>query len=217
MRTIEVRRLKSDSVIPPMAEVSALLDELGEGHAIDTVNWESHTYRPEVRFNIAWGDREIYIKYYVRETNVKAEKIRTNEMVCEDSCVEFFVAPAEDGIYYNFEFNPIGTALMGSGHGRHDSVRADETVVNGIRRLTTMGDEPFSEKRGDISWSLTLAIPLGAFFHHKVEKLAGKTFRANFYKCGDMLSNPHYVTWNPVGTEQPDYHRPEYFGELKFI
>jgi len=32
-----------------------------------------------------------------------------------------------------------------------------------------------------------------------------------------MLSNPHYVTWNPVGTEQPDYHRPEYFGELKFI
>jgi hypothetical protein len=200
-----------------MAEVSALLDELGEGHAIDTVNWKSHTYRPEVRFNIAWGDREIYIKYYVRETSVKAEKSRTNEMVCEDSCVEFFVAPSDDGIYYNFEFNPIGTALMGSGHGRHDSARADETLVNGIRRLTTMGDEPFAEKSGDISWSLTLAIPLGIFFHHRVENLAGKRFRANFYKCGDMLSNPHYVTWNPVGTEKPDYHRPEYFGTLKFI
>ena len=49
------------------------------------------------------------------------------------------------------------------------------------------------------------------------EQLKGKTFRANFYKCGDMLSVPHYVTWNPVGTPKPDYHRPEYFGELKFV
>jgi hypothetical protein len=25
------------------------------------------------------------------------------------------------------------------------------------------------------------------------------------------------VTWNPIGTEKPDYHRPEYFGSLKFV
>jgi hypothetical protein len=217
MRTIEVRRLNTDNPNPPMAEVTARLDELGEGHRIETVNWESFSYKPEVRFNIAWGDNEIYIKYYVREAHVKAEKSRTNEMVCEDSCVEFFVAPSDDGIYYNLEFNPIGTALMGWGHGRHDSVRADASVVEGIRRLTTMGDEPFTEISGDISWSLTLAIPLTTFFNHKAESLAGRSFRANFYKCGDKLSNPHFVTWNPVGTEKPDYHRPEYFGVLKFI
>jgi len=217
MRTIEVRRLNTDKTNPPMAEVSARLDELGEGHPIETVNWESFPYRPEVRFNIAWGDNEIYIKYYVREAHVKAEKSRTNEMVCEDSCVEFFVSPADDGLYYNLEFNPIGTALMGSGHGRHDSVRADASVVEGIRRLTTMGDKPFAEISGDISWSLTVAIPLSTFFHHKVDSLAGRSFRANFYKCGDKLSNPHFVTWSPVGTEKPDYHRPEFFGILKFI
>lgn len=217
MQTIEVRRLNSESTMPPMAEVTARLDELGEGHAIGTVNWESFSYRPEVKFNIAYGDSEIYIKYYVREAHTKAEKSRTNEMVCEDSCVEFFVSPAADGIYYNFEFNPIGTALMGSGHGRHDSARADAAVVDGIRRLTTMGHEPFAEISGDIHWSLTLAIPLTTFFHHKVDSLAGRSFRANFYKCGDKLSNPHFVTWNPVGTEKPDYHRPEYFGLLKFI
>ncbi|HPH75320.1 MAG TPA: carbohydrate-binding family 9-like protein, partial [Bacteroidales bacterium] len=27
----------------------------------------------------------------------------------------------------------------------------------------------------------------------------------------------HFVTWNPVGTEKPDYHRPEFFGILKFV
>jgi len=217
MKTLEVSKLKTDKTIPPMAEVSARLDELGDGHPIETLNWESHLYKPDVKFNIAWGDREMYIKYYVRESHVKAEKSHTNDMVCEDSCVEFFVAPSDDGIYYNFEFNPIGTVLMGAGHGRDDSIRADTSVVEAIRRLTSMGSEPFSEISGDISWTITLAIPLEAFFHHRVGSLAGKSFRANFYKCGDKLSNPHFVTWSPVRTGKPDYHRPEYFGILKFI
>jgi hypothetical protein len=217
MKVIEVSRLNSEKVHPDMAEVSARLDELGEGHAIETVNWSTFPYKPVVRFNIAWGDREIYIKYYVRETNVKAEKTLTNEMVCEDSCVEFFVAPSDEGVYYNLEFNPIGTVLMGSGHGRQDSARADARILNGIRRISTMGTEPFAEISGDIRWSLTLAIPLETFFQHKIGDLRGKSFRANFYKCGDKLSNPHYVTWNPVSTEKPDYHRPEFFGILKFV
>jgi hypothetical protein len=217
MKTIEVKRLNSEKAYPSMAEVSARLDELGKGHSVGTVNWKTFPYKPSVKFNIAWGDREIYIKYYVRETNVKAEKTVTNEMVCEDSCVEFFVSPSDDGIYYNLECNPIGTALMGSGHGRHDSVRADARIIGGIRRLTTMGTEPFAEISGDIRWSLTLAIPLETFFHHEITGLRGKSFRANFYKCGDKLNNPHYVTWNPIGTGKPDYHRPEYFGKLKFI
>jgi len=217
MLTIEAKRLKSDSDIPPMEEVSSLLDALGEGYAIEALNWHDYPYRPEVRFNIAWGRREIYIKYYVREDHVKAEKTSTNEMVCEDSCVEFFVSPEDDGLYYNFEFNPIGTALMGSGHGRHDSTRAEAALVDGIRRMTTMGNKPFAEISGDLTWSVTLAIPLETFFHHKISDLEGKSFRANFYKCGDRLSKPHFVTWNPVGTERPDYHRPEYFGMLKFV
>lgn len=217
MKTIEVSKLNTTEKIPSMAEVSARLDELGEGHAIDTVNWKDFSYKPGVRFNIAWGENEIYIKYYVRESNVKAEKSKTNEMVCEDSCVEFFVSPSDDGLYYNLEFNPIGTALMGSGHGRHDSTRADARFVDGIRRLTSMGDAPFGEISGDLQWTITLAIPLETFFHHKTGSLKGKSFRANFYKCGDKLSNPHFITWNPVGTEKPDYHRPEYFGVLKFV
>ena len=39
---------------------------------------------------------------------------------------------------------------------------------------------------------------------------------ANFYKCGDLTVNKHYLAWQPVGTERPDYHRPEYFGPMVF-
>ena len=71
-----------------------------------------------MEFTIAYTGREILLKYYVKENWFKAEKTESNQMVCEDSCVEFFVSPADDRIYYNLEFNGIGTCLLGSGTGR---------------------------------------------------------------------------------------------------
>jgi hypothetical protein len=218
MNSIQVKKESFRSKQPSMADVSARLDLKGKGHSIDLINWKEFSYKPEVRFNIACTDREILLKYYVKEEYFKAEKSESNQMVCEDSCVEFFVSPADDGIYYNLEFNAIGTCLLGSGTGRKDSKRAPEEIISHIRRLGTMGDKPINTVSGRTTeWSLTLAIPLEVFYHHRIDSLKGKRFTANFYKCGDMLPVPHYLTWNPVLTPQPDYHQPGHFGELYFI
>ena len=199
-----------------MEEISALLDGLDVRHRIGELNWRGNDYSPEAGFSIARTSREILLKYYVRETWFKAEKTETNQEVYEDSCVEFFVSPADDGIYYNFEFNAIGTCLMGAGTGRHDRKRADPSVIAEIRRLASAGKGPISESNGDFFWTLTLAIPFSTLFHHRADFSEGRLFRANFYKCGDKLTVPHYLTWNPVGTEKPDFHRPEFFGSLEF-
>ena len=217
MKTLEVRKLEFSSDIPDLDEISARMDKLERKEYIDTLNWKDYGYKPDVSFAIAYTGREVLLKYYISEKYFKAEKTRSNEMVCEDSCVEFFVSPADDGIYYNFEFNGIGTCLLGTGTGREDSTRVDPQIISKIRRKTSVGENPVGEQTGDISWTITLAIPFEVFFRHDVKDLKGKVFRANFYKCGDMLSAPHYVTWNPVGTKNPDYHRPEYFGLLKFV
>ena len=200
-----------------MDEVSDWLDKQDEKLLVDTLNWKEYDYKPRVSLAIAYSDYEIFLKYYVIENYFKAEKTETNQMVCEDSCVEFFVSPEDDGIYYNLEFNGIGTCLLGSGTGRENSKRADPEIIAGIRRLTSSGVKPVTEKEGKFEWTITVAIPFGVFFHHKVKELKGRTIRANFYKCGDMLKVPHYVTWNPIGTEKPDYHQPKYFGELRFV
>lgn len=217
MKEIEVKKLKTKSDYPDMKEVSEKLDLLAVKHRIETLNWKDYNYKPDVTFSIAYGKNEIFIKYYVKESYIKAEKTGSNQMVCEDSCVEFFVSPENDGIYYNFEFNAIGTCLLGTGTGRKDSSRSDPEIISGIRLLSSEGNKPFKEKKGEFEWTLTIAIPLETFFHHKVEDLKGKTFRANFYKCGDNLSVPHYLTWNPVETQNPDFHQPLYFGILKFV
>ena len=115
------------------------------------------------------------------------------------------------------EFNAIGTCLLGVGTGRANSQRVRPEIISKIRRLTTAGTKPIREIEGEYAWTITVAIPFEVFSHHQVKDLKGKIFRANFYKCGDKLTVPHYVTWNPVGTEQPDYHQPEHFGLLKFV
>jgi hypothetical protein len=217
MKTVDIKKETFKNKLPDLDEVSLRLDQHGPGEQIDTLNWKSFSYRPEVRFNIAYSSKEIFLKYYINEEFVKAEMTESNQMVCEDSCVEFFVLPDSDGIYYNFEFNPIGTCLLGTGTSRKDSVRAPVSVIETIRRKGSYGTVPFKEKKGNQSWTITVAIPLTAFFRHKMKELKGKTIRANFYKCGDNLSQPHYVTWNPIGTQNPDYHQPEYFGVLKFV
>jgi hypothetical protein len=217
MKTAEVKRLGLEQDYPAMEVISEKMDSLKERLRIDTLNWKEYGYKPDVTLAIAYSDREIFLKYYVTEDYIKAEKINSNDMVCEDSCVEFFVSPEDDGIYYNMEFNAIGTCLLGTGTGRENSTRANPTIISGIRRLASAGKKPFGEKKGRYSWTLTLAVPLDVFFHHDIKELKGRTFRANFYKCGDMLSVPHYVTWNPVGTENPDYHQPNYFGLIKFV
>lgn len=217
VKSLEVRELEFGSEYPGLDEISGKVDDLNFKIPVDVLNWESFTYKPDVKFTIAYTRYEMLLKYYVTEQWFKAEKTGTNQDVYEDSCVEFFVSPSDDGIYYNLEFNAIGTCLMGSGTGRENRKRADPEIISRIRRKGSAGETSVSEKSGGSSWTITMAIPFNVFFHHNINVLKGMTFRANFYKCGDKLSVPHYVTWNPVGTVKPDYHRPEYFGLLKFV
>ena len=217
MKIALVKKIELKSAYPDLTEISKWMDERNERHRIDTINWKNFNYKPEAEFAIAYSDHEIFLKYFIKENYFKAEKTETNQAVYEDSCVEFFVSPEDDGIYYNLEFNGIGTCLMGTGTSRENSRRANPEIVSKIRRFSSVGEKPASEKVGKFEWTITAAIPFGVFFYHKIKELEGKSFRANFYKCGDKLTVPHYLTWNPVGTKKPDFHQPDYFGLLKFV
>lgn len=217
MKSAEIKKSRLKSAYPDLKDISAELDGLNSSLLIDTINWTDYPYKPLVELSIGYSDNEIFLKYYVCEVYFKAEKTESNQNVFEDSCVEFFVSPEEDGIYYNLEINGIGTCLLGTGTGRDNSKRANPEIISKIRRLSSVGNKPVEEKEGDFSWTITVAIPFEVFFHHKVKELKGKSFRANFYKCGDKLKVPHYVTWSRIGTPNPDYHQPSWFGVLKFV
>jgi len=187
-----------------------------EWNVIGTINWAEFDYCPQVHFRIAYSDNSFLLHYKVKEQSVRALAGVDNGEVWKDSCVEFFITPANDGIYYNFEFNCIGSCLLAAGPARYGRESANLNVISQIRRQPSLGRHPFDERIGDTEWDIKLVIPYSCLFKHPNYSPVGKTVRVNFYKCGDGLTVPHYISWNPIDTEKPDFHRPEFFGRVRF-
>lgn len=198
----------------PIEHLSLLLDSY-EKHLVGIAPWPQYGYRPDVHFAIAYSNDCVFIKYYVSEKSVKAIYKQPNEPVHKDSCVEFFVSFGDEPGYYNFEFNCAGTCMLGFGTSKTDRKLLPEAVVRMIRHLALL--KPVNNPAdGNISWELTLMIPLEVFSHHSFTSLNGEQCRGNFYKCGDELPEPHFLAWNDIKSTDPDFHLPEFFGRMKF-
>jgi hypothetical protein len=169
-----------------------------------------------VSFDIHHRGTSILLKYRVTESQVRAVHTGFHKPVWEDSCVEFFISLPEDPAYYNFEFNAIGAILGAYGPDRNQREPVPVEFLECIQIQSSLGTHPFESIRGIISWELDIVLPVTLFHHHEIRDIAGTHARGNFYKCGDKLDRPHYLSWQPVGTEKPDFHRPEFFGDLEF-
>lgn len=217
-KTLTIRHLAAATEVTA-ARVSSLLDEAGVGYeAIDTVDWpENYPYCPEVKFRMAHTGDSLLIEYTVREESVRAVAPADNGRVWEDACCEFFFSPADDGVYYNVESNCAAQVLVECGSGRGAlRKKADPELLKTIDRCSSLGREPFEERIGDCQWRMTLVVPKEVFFQHPIDSFSGLTARGNFYKCGDKLQTPHFLSWNRILTEKPDFHRPDFFGTLIF-
>ncbi|MES2375027.1 MAG: carbohydrate-binding family 9-like protein [Bacteroidota bacterium] len=201
---------------PHLATISAastLLDTLKK-HAINIAPWASYSYKPDVSFSITYGAESIFIKYYVFEQSLRAIYRNINDPVFNDTCVEFFIAFNGDENYYNLEFNCMGTCHAGYGDGRIKRTNLPEKVVSRIACQPVFKPQATAEL---VNWELTLSIPFATFRYHDITSLQNTSCRVNFYKCGDQLPVPHYLTWNAVRSDEPDFHLPQFFGEAYFM
>lgn len=192
--------------------VSLFLDRL-EKHPLNFTPWLSYPLKPEVYFSIAHTNDTILLKYYVREKSIRAMINTINGNVWEDSCVEFFISFDDSG-YYNFEFNCIGTALVGFGKEKSERELLTVENISKIKYQANIFNIP--DDCNNIKWELTLVIPGSTFTYHKLNAFILKGARANFYKCGDGLQEPHFVTWANIISKEPNFHLPEFFGSLEF-
>jgi hypothetical protein len=219
MNSLQVSFLKTISTETSIVSAAEFIDAtLVETHSIDCVNWPNEfPDKPFVQFKIARIEGGLLLKFYVYEDFTRATFTLDNQPVYKDSCVELFIDPSGDGTYYNFEFNALGTLLLGYGANRLKREKSLLEITHLVKRLSSFGTVPFDNLRTKSPWQLSLMIPYTAFWHHHIVSLAGKTVRANVLKCGDDLPVRHYLTWNPIPTPHPDYHRPDYFGTFDFM
>lgn len=195
-------------------EVADILEDKGTRQSIDSLNWaDQYPYHPLTVFSTAHSDHYLYIDFFVRANYLRAMNYMNNSPVYEDSCIEVFLQPqGEEGIYYNFEFNCIGTINASRRTSRENRVRLTDAELDTVKRYASCGNRPFQEVEGLFAWNVVIAIPL---------ELIGVKYdgsplemRGNFYKCASATSQPHYLSWSPIETPAPDFHRPEFFGTI---
>jgi hypothetical protein len=200
-----------------VAEAPETVDEFGVRFSVEAVNWpDKFGYRPLTTVSAARSETAIYVLYQVHGNCLRAASTKDNQNVNEDSCVEFFVKVPESDYYYNFEFNCIGVCKAGKHFkDRENVVYFTTSELNKIERWSSIGKRAFNEVNGLFSWELCVRIPFSLMdldSNNLPPKLLG-----NFYKCADATEQPHYVSWNPIKTEKPDFHRPEFFGEIYLV
>ncbi len=215
MKELLVKKICIENV--EVSDLPILLDkEKVAFHSINEINWEAFPYHPSVIFRIAHTENALLLNYRVTEKSVRARYRKDNEAVWTDACVEFFVIPGENNVYYNIECNCIGTILLGSGVTRNERERAPQNILSRIKRWSSLGRESFEECIAECSWEVALIIPYSVFYRDNVFSLDGRTLRANFYKCGDELHEPHFLSWNAISSPKPNFHLPDFFGRLYF-
>ena len=177
---------------------------------------------PYTEVKLQYDAENIYVIFRVQDRYVRAAATDIHGEVWKDSCVEFFFSPysGHGDSYLNLEVNCYGVPLM----QHHDGPRMGTRFldVEQCRKIEVAASiqGPIEDETTDpLTWTLEYRLPYEILADHpEFERPAPNAcWRANFYKCADDSSHPHWVTWSPIRRQQPGFHRPEYFGTLNFV
>ncbi|MCH2115670.1 MAG: carbohydrate-binding family 9-like protein [Pirellulales bacterium] len=182
---------------------------------------ERPEHRPGAQAKVLYDDENIYVTFRVEDRYVRAVAQENQDSVCADSCVEFFFTPGIDPNlgYFNLETNCGGTALFhyGKNPGSERTLisNADIGRIEIAHSLPKVVEPEIIEPT---TWTLQYRLPFKVLERYCpiVRPAAGVVWRANFYKCADQTSHPHWLTWSHVDNPQPNFHLPQFFGKIVF-
>lgn len=212
MKKITVQNIKSFADEDDLTFISRSMD-LQLSHEINAQSWKEYYTVNRASFSIAYSENSLFLKFYVKEQYLNSSVRNINGDVHKDNCVEFFIAFEKE--YYNIEVNCLGSIKVGYGEGRQNRKMLSEDTIKKIK-IHTILNSSINSVNDLMYWEILLIIPKELFCFSSIDSFQDLNCKANFYKCGDDLPEPHYLSWNLIETENPDFHRPEFFGELYF-
>lgn len=179
-------------------------------------------HRPKTEVKVAYDESAVYVIFRVEDRYVRAIQPRFTAKACLDSCVEFFFSPGPDVAegYFNLEVTCGGAMLLGfqAAPGRKALIvpEQERQAIAVAHSLPAIVDP---EITAPVTWTVEYRIPLDLLRKYRpvLAPAPGVIWRANFYKCADQTSHPHWLTWAPVDLPWPNFHTPQFFGRLEFL
>ena len=203
MKTLRIPRL------PDCADLDTALETGGGVFHVECVNWPSeYPYAPFCAGRTGHTEDSLVVDFRVSGLDLRAMNTADQGRSWEDSACEIFLQVPGDTRYYNFETNPAGKIVACCGPDRYDRTPIPEEKLASIGRRAFV-EAPVEHAGGVWNWRVVLTIPFDVLGVAAPSRLLG-----NIYKCGDLTAHPHFLTWAPIDTPKPDFHRPEFFGEF---
>ena len=182
---------------------------------------EEPEHKPKTEAKVLYDDKFVYVIFRVEDRYVRAVAQNYHDSICQDSCVEFFFTPGTDISlgYFNIEINCGGTMLFY--FQAAPGVDTKPVSNSDCDRVKIFHSEPKivePEKQEPTTWVIEYRVPVDILEKYcSVTRPAPQVcWRANFYKCADKASHPHWLTWSLIDSPVPSFHRPEFFGTLEF-
>jgi len=178
-------------------------------------------HQPTTQARVLYDDEALYVAFRVEDQFVRAAAETWHDRVCRDSCVELFFSPGEDASvgYFNFEMNCSGVMLVHFQPAPAENVQ--QMPVELCERIDIWSSMPHQVEPEIVEptvWQVSYRLPLSILGHFLeiTPTASGVRWKGNFYKCADNTSQPHWLSWAPIDTPGPNFHRPDSFGALLF-
>lgn len=184
---------------------------------------ESSSHRPQTYARLLYDEDGLFGIFLVKDRYVRCVHTGYLDAVYKDSCVEFFVQPKADRGYFNFEFNCGGSLLCyyivdptRVAGGFKDFTPLPEEDGKQVARYHSMPQIVEPEIIVPTEWILEFFIPFALLEKYvgPLGRVCGQQWRANFYKCADETSHPHWASWAPI--DELNFHLPRCFGTIRF-
>jgi len=161
----------------------------------------------ETEVRLLWTLEVLFLRFRARYRTITvfadAEANGRRDKLWDRDVAEAFLQPESANLrrYKEFEVSPNGFWIdldIAPGE-KHD-------LKSGLKRRVVLNE---AEK----IWTAELAIPMKCLLAKFDPALA---WRVNFYRVEGAMEPRFYSAWKPTGTEVPNFHVPEAFGELVF-
>jgi hypothetical protein len=184
---------------------------------------ESSSHRPVTKVRLLHDGTTVFALFLVNDRYVRSVRTGFQSEVWKDSCVEWFVQPKPDKGYFNFEVNAGGALRVSyvedaarTSTGFRKSTPLPSDLCRQVRICHSLPEVVDPEIEDPVEWTIGISVPVSVLesFIGQIGDCSGQQWRANFNKCTDENSHPHWATWNPI--PEKNFHRPQDFGELQF-
>lgn len=184
---------------------------------------QSSEYHPHTLVRLLYDSGGIHGIFQVQDCFVRCLTSTYMGPVWQDACVEFFVQPKASAGYFNLEMN-CGGALLCSyvvDPRRTQTGFADYTPLpaqdgSRVQISTSLPGVTDPEITTPLTWTLQFYVPFAVFekYTGPLGENSGQEWRANFNKCAENNSHPHWASWQQL--PELNFHAPQGFGRLRF-